>query len=204
MIIIARNSEQNEKQRETRKAQILTEALYLFAQKGLYETKIKDIAQAIGMAQGLIYHYYASKEEIYTELIREALDKMNEAAYSLQQMALPPHKKISLAISQLLNTMKQSQRFNQTCLLISQASNSAALPESTKKILQEKRHISYEVIADIMEQGQDEGYIIDADPDELSLLFWTTINGLAIYQATHPGEPKLPSDQLLIRIFIKE
>jgi len=66
--------------REERRTQILEHALILFATKGLAATKISDIAEASGIAQGLLYHYFPSKEAIYVELIRKAFDGMSEAA----------------------------------------------------------------------------------------------------------------------------
>ena len=67
---MARNAEHNQKMRDERREKILYHALRLFAAKGLYATKITDIAAECRMSQGLLYHYFRSKEEIFTELIR--------------------------------------------------------------------------------------------------------------------------------------
>ena len=40
-------------------------ALKLFAQRGLAATNISNVAAAAGISTGLMYHYYASKEELY-------------------------------------------------------------------------------------------------------------------------------------------
>lgn len=151
---MARNMEQNEKIREERKKQIQSAALRLFATKGLFATKIKDIAEAVGIAQGLIYHYYKSKEDIYVELIKDALNKMNEAVFSLKKMPQPPHVKIRTALEELLHVIENSEDFIQTCRLIAQASNSTAIPESAKKLIEEMRDIPYQEIARIMGDGQ--------------------------------------------------
>ena len=201
---LARNQEQNEKMREERKEQILVEALHQFATKGLFATKIKDIAEAVGMAQGLIYHYYKSKDEIYVELIKNALDKMNTAVFMLQEMPLPPHEKIRMAIEKLLQTIESNDDFTQTCRLISQATNSTAIPENAKKLIEEKRDIPYQEIAKIMADGQKEGTIINADPNELAVIFWTSINGLAIYKATRQDSIAMPDARILINLFLKE
>lgn len=199
---MARNDQQNEKMREERKEQIRAEALRQFATKGLFATKIKDIAEGIGMAQGLVYHYYKSKEDIYVELIKNALDKMNSAVLALQDMPLPPHEKIKMAIVELLKTIETSDDFTQTCRLIAQAANSTAIPESAKKIIEERRDIPYQVMAKIMADGQKEGTVIKGDPWELALLFWTSINGLAIYRATRADRVKMPDARLLIKMFL--
>ncbi len=49
--------------RETR-AKLIETALHLFAEKGVGGTSIKDIAREAGVAQGLLYHYFASKDDL--------------------------------------------------------------------------------------------------------------------------------------------
>ncbi len=51
-------------QGETRRSHILEAALHLFSQKGFENTSIKDLAEEAGIAPGLIYHYFESKQQI--------------------------------------------------------------------------------------------------------------------------------------------
>lgn len=190
--------------REARINQIRSEALRQFSRKGLFATKIQDIASGVNMSQGLIYHYYKSKEEIFVELINDALDKMNEAVFYLKGLSIPPHEKIRFAIEQLIHTISDSKEFSQTCRLITQATNSDAIPEEAKKIIEEKRDIPYFEISKIMEEGQKEGTIIMDDPRELSVAFWTAINGIALLKSTHHKEITIPSYNILLRMFIKK
>jgi TetR/AcrR family transcriptional regulator len=201
---MARNQIQNEKMREERKEQILSGALRLFATKGLFATKIKDIAEEVGMAQGLVYHYFKSKDEIYVELIKNAMEKLNMAVQMLEEMPQPPHEKIKKAVEQLLQTIESSDDFSQTCRLIAHATNSTAIPEDARKLIDENRDIPYQKISRIMADGQKEGTIIDADPYDLAVVFWTSINGLAIYKATRQGSVKMPDASIIINMFIKE
>ena len=53
-----------ERQAEERRAQLVDTALRLFAEKGFERTTIKDLAEAAGVAQGLFYHYFESKEAL--------------------------------------------------------------------------------------------------------------------------------------------
>ena len=202
--IMARSSEQNEKIREERKEQILSGALDLFANKGLFATKIKDIAEKVGIAQGLVYHYFKSKDDIYVELISNALDKTNEAVFSLQKMAVPPDEKIKVAIKELYWTIESSSDYTQTSRLIAHATNTTAIPEEAKRIIEEKRDLPYQEISKIMAEGQKEGAIIDGDPEELSILFWTSISGLAIYKATRQDKILMPDPEILTGMFLKK
>ena len=59
-----RQPTKRERQAEERRNQLVDAALRLFAEKGFEKTTIKDLSEAVGVAQGLIYHYYGSKEEL--------------------------------------------------------------------------------------------------------------------------------------------
>ena len=57
-------------QKEEKRNAILITALNLFVTRGYYETKITDIAEAVPMSTGLLFHYFESKESLLTELVK--------------------------------------------------------------------------------------------------------------------------------------
>lgn len=56
-------------QAEERREQLIATALRVFAEKGWDATSIPDLAQAAGIAQGLMYHYFRNKEELLRAVI---------------------------------------------------------------------------------------------------------------------------------------
>jgi AcrR family transcriptional regulator len=64
-------SSRREAQAQERRAQLLETALALFAEKGLDATTMRDLAEAAGVAQGLVYHYFRSKEELFYAVIEQ-------------------------------------------------------------------------------------------------------------------------------------
>jgi AcrR family transcriptional regulator len=58
-------------QAEERRLQIMETALKVFADKGFKGASIKDIAEAAGISQGLMYHYFKSKENLLAETIKQ-------------------------------------------------------------------------------------------------------------------------------------
>ncbi|MEL7565633.1 MAG: hypothetical protein AAGU27_12195 [Dehalobacterium sp.] len=96
---------------------------------------------------------------------------MNSAIFMLKELPLPPHEKIKKAIEKLLQTIETNEDFTETCRLLAQAINSTAIPESTKKLIEEKRDIPYQEIAKIIKEGQEEGTIIRANPKEMAVIF---------------------------------
>ena len=199
---MARNPQQNEQAREARIEQIRGEALCQFASKGLAATRIEDIAKGVGMSQGLLYHYYASKESIYVDLISDALDKTVEASIALKEANMSGQEKISVALRELLSTIESSERFNQTCCLIALMGDKVPLGKE-KTLIDEKRNVPYQIVADIMRQGQNEGSVTGGDPDALALLFWSAVNGLAIYRISHAYAGPMPDYRLLEAMFLK-
>lgn len=59
---------------EERKQEILDTAMEIFSEKGYDKTSISDIAQKMGVAQGLCYRYFKSKEEIFDSAVEHYAD----------------------------------------------------------------------------------------------------------------------------------
>lgn len=66
------------KEPEVRKQEIIDTALKLFGEKGYEKTSITDIAKAVGVAQGLCYRYFPSKEALFDSAIEQYADILAE------------------------------------------------------------------------------------------------------------------------------
>lgn len=201
---MSRNIEQNQRVRDARREKILSHARRLFAIKGLAATKITDIAAAAQMSQGLLYHYFHSKEEIFVEIIRDSFEKMNTAACALEELSLPAGEKIRLALTQLLRNIEESEDFANTIMMIAQAGISDSTPLAAQSVIREESATPYLVVARIMRAGQQEGSIRSFDADELSLLFWTCIKGLALHKAVNSAMFTAPDVRILTNMFLAE
>jgi len=199
-----RNKEANQKVKDERRDQILSSALLLFATKGLSATKISDIAVKTGMSQGLIYHYYKSKEEIFTWLIGSAMEKMNEAALNLENLQVSAKEKIIIAINGLLKGFDENENTANYYFLITQTALSEAYPEEVREIIRTQNDVKYEVIIRILKQGQMEGTIKNHDAQEMATLFFSSINGLALNKAIYGDRFKMPDQNILLSMFLKE
>lgn len=60
-------------------SQRLTPAAELFAERGLDQTKIEDVAEATGIPKATLYYYFAGKEDILAFLLRDALVAVADA-----------------------------------------------------------------------------------------------------------------------------
>lgn len=68
-----------ERQRKISKRDAIIEAaIGLFSQKGYHNTRMEEIAQAAGAGKGTIYEYFASKTELFSEILLTGWRKIQE------------------------------------------------------------------------------------------------------------------------------
>jgi AcrR family transcriptional regulator len=201
---MSRNKELNEKIKEVRRETILTAALELFAFKGLAATRISDISSRAGISQGLIYHYYQSKEEIFTALILTAMEKMNEAALILEKLPVSAKDKLIHAVEELLKGFKTHVNTASYYFLITQTILSESFPVEAKEIIRTRTDVKKKVISRILKQGQAEGTVKNHDVQEMTNAFFSSINGLALHKAIYGPDFRFPDKDILLGMFLKE
>jgi AcrR family transcriptional regulator len=54
-----------------RRSELLEAAVRVFARKGFHQSRVGDIAEEAGVAHGLLYHYFRSKDEVLETIFRE-------------------------------------------------------------------------------------------------------------------------------------
>ena len=63
-------------QKEARKIQIIQATLDLFVERGYYGTKTSQISRRAGISEGLLFHYFPTKEILLEELVKIGLEGM--------------------------------------------------------------------------------------------------------------------------------
>lgn len=66
------------KEPETRKSEIIDAAAELFLTQGFDETSVSDIVAKVGVAQGLFYYYFKSKNEILDQVVNRFAEHLME------------------------------------------------------------------------------------------------------------------------------
>jgi TetR/AcrR family transcriptional regulator len=170
-------------QKEIRRKQILATALDLFIQKGFAGTKISDIADAVGISVGLLFHYFDSKEQLYEELVQRGLANSQSMMNTDHGEPLVFFENIGkLILDRASNDPFTARMF----VLMGQAANNDFLPQKTRDHL--KRH-NFSQWAKIIRAGQLDGTIRAGDPVALSMAFWAAIQGICQIMALDPDLP---------------
>jgi AcrR family transcriptional regulator len=173
-----------EDQKEKRRQEILYAGLSLFIQKGYSGTTIKDIASAVGMSAGLMFHYFASKEELYLALVTLGVEGPMS---SVQPTELEPLAFFEMTAERILDSIRTEPFVAKMFVLMHQAYYSSDIPASVKERL--KGFDIYTPTAKIIQAGQAVGTIRNGDPIALSIAFWSAIQGVADTLAMHATLP---------------
>jgi AcrR family transcriptional regulator len=70
---------------EDKRRLILDAAVRVFARKGYHTCRVGDIAEEAGVAHGLLYHYFRSKEELLETIFRETWRDVLDAVRSVEE-----------------------------------------------------------------------------------------------------------------------
>ena len=170
-----------EEQKQQRRQQILTKALELFVKKGYSETKIGDIAKASNMSVGLMFHYFESKEQLYTELVKIGVEGTNVP----QTMEFrDPLDYFRGFLDELFRYALAEPWVLYMFVLMSQARRSDGVPEHIKALANRTDQIGQS--ARIIEAGQKQGIFREGDSMALAFTFWSSVQGVMEQLAVSP------------------
>ena len=154
---VRRRGKRLENKENTRRA-ILRAALQLFAEKGFYRTTTKTISRKAGIAEGTLFNYFETKDDLALYFFEESLTDMMhwfEHDRRMQRAALP--EKLFGIIEHLLDGLAPYEEFIGAVYLRSLAPASKLSPFSLQS---QERHLRYlRFIRDILAQAEEAGEI---------------------------------------------
>ena len=146
-----------ENKENTRRA-ILRAALKLFAEKGFYRTKTKAISRRAGIAEGTLFNYFPTKEDLALYFFEQELDAvMDGYRRNAQIQRAPLPEKLFAVIHQSLDRLAPYEEFIGAAVLRGLAPDSKLSPWNLRS---QERHLRYlRFIRDILAEGERTGEI---------------------------------------------
>ncbi|MCW3012999.1 MAG: TetR/AcrR family transcriptional regulator [Solirubrobacterales bacterium] len=90
-----------------RRRQILDAAVRVFARQGFHTCRVSDIADEAGVAYGLVYHYFRSKDEVLDTIFLERWDVMVEVIEEVDRRAeLTAREKLTAITSFIVDSYR--------------------------------------------------------------------------------------------------
>ena len=81
-------------QREKRRV-ILRAAITVFARAGYHSSRVADVAKEAGVAYGLVYHYFGSKEDLLETIFRRTWTRMLQAVEAVESEGAPAREQLA-------------------------------------------------------------------------------------------------------------
>jgi AcrR family transcriptional regulator len=184
-----------ERRPEERPNELLDAALRIFAERGYGNTRLEDIAAAVGVTKGTIYHYFETKED----LLRQAIEHNHERVFlPLEQGIRDRHGPVSATIRLFLRrafggNMDQTRQSVLTLLVQGVARE---VPHVYQRWLEAGPARAWQLLAELIEEGKASGeFRQDVDSDVAARV---TISGLILqlaWQQFGKGAPSVAIDR---------
>jgi TetR/AcrR family transcriptional regulator, fatty acid metabolism regulator protein len=131
---------------------ILDAAIRVFARKGYHASRVGDIAAEAGVAHGLLYHYFDSKEELLESIFRETWTDLLVALEQVEREVRPAGEQLRQVAAILLRSWRRDPDLVR--VLVREVARSPQLGGRVDEI--EK---AFAVIERIIDRGQQAGEV---------------------------------------------
>ena len=157
-----------------RRRQILDAAIRVFARQGFHSCRVSDIADEAGVAYGLVYHYFDSKDEVLNELFHERWSLMLAAIDEVDAKEIPAREKLDAVAGFIIESYRHDPELMKVIIVeVTRAANSFG-----RTHLAEIRR-AYDSIAKIVADGQEAGeFRRDVDAGFASMWIYGAIEQL--------------------------
>lgn len=157
---------------EEKRRIILDAAVRVFAHKGFHTSRVSDIAEEAGVAHGLLYHYFSSKDEVLETIFRENWAILVERIHAVEESGEPAREQLRHVAAILLRTWRHEP--DVVRVLVREIVRS---PEVGQRIDELEKPI--DAIQRIVERGQQTGeFRADLDPRLAGIVFYGGIDEL--------------------------
>jgi TetR/AcrR family fatty acid metabolism transcriptional regulator len=144
---------------------ILDAAVRVFARQGFHTCRVSDIADEAGVAYGLVYHYFQSKDEVLDTLFLERWNVMLEAIRETDSQQIPARQKLHAIASFIIESYRHDPELMKVIIVeVTRAANSFGAVHLAK--IAE----AYGQISGIVEQAQKTGEFRDSVSAEFAAM----------------------------------
>lgn len=185
-------------QREEQRRRILSIALSEFLQHGFHGTSTRSITRRAEVSSGLLFHYFASKEAVYEELVRIGCSHL---AFDAEAAAADPLGFLRSSVVDTLEMLRAHPETAQFFLFIDQAQRAPGITPGADALL--AAHQIIDLTAPVFAAGQRAGVVRDGDPLALSLAFWSVLQGIAQELLVRPDLP-LPEPEWILAMVLPD
>jgi TetR/AcrR family fatty acid metabolism transcriptional regulator len=149
-----------------RRRQLLEAAVKVFAKKGFHAARVGDIAEEAGVAYGLVYHYFDSKEELLETIFRTTWTEMLARVREVESAGVPASEAVRQVTALLLRTWRRDPDLVR--VLVREVTRNQHVQREIEEIT-----AAMETLEGIVRRGQETGeFRPDLDPRLAAVVFY--------------------------------
>ena len=186
-------------QKEARKWQIIRATLDLFVERGYYGTKTSQISKRADISEGLLFHYFPTKEILLEELINIGLEGMRMTMQIEAENGLDFFRQFT---KMLFGQTKNNPFIAKMFVFMGHVVLAEEIPERLRKLAASVDTITYS--QGRVEEGQRDGTIRKGDAMVLSNMYWCAVHGIMEQYALHPEIPLPEADWIVAMLKSEE
>ena len=150
---------------------ILDAAVRVFARQGFHTCRVADIADEAGVAYGLVYHYFQSKDEVLDTLFLERWELLLAAIGEIDERDIPAREKLHAIASFIVDSYRHDPELMKVIIVeVTRAANTFGQTHLTEI------RKAYQRLADIVEAAQADGsFRPGVSPEFAAMAFYGAI-----------------------------
>ncbi|MCU1427582.1 MAG: putative transcriptional regulator, TetR family [Actinomycetia bacterium] len=166
---------------EQRRNEILEAARAVVLERGLANTRVADVADALNVSTGLIHYHFASKDELFAETLRHAAaTDIHRLEKSVASSADPVER-----LDRVLREYLPSPRGDQTWQLWIDTWSAGLRNSVLRDISEELDEAWVRVLQGVIEAGVDAGAFTCPDPRASAWRLSSLLDGLGLQVVVH-------------------
>ncbi len=151
---------------EEKRRRILEAAVHVFARKGFHASRVGDIAEEAGVAHGLLYHYFDSKDELLERIFHDTWTELLAAMRDVEDSDAPAREQLRGVAAILLRSWRRDPDLVR--VLVREVARSPHLQERLAEVGD-----VFAAIQRMIERGQAHGdFRADLDARLASFVFY--------------------------------
>ncbi len=171
-------------QKEARRIQIIQATLDLFVERGYYGTKTSQISKKAGISEGLLFHYFPTKEILLEELVNIGLEGMRMPMQIQAENGLDFFYQFT---KMLFLQVEKNTFIAKMFVFMAVVAQAEDIPGKLRKLAASVDTIAF--CQNWVEAGQKDGSIRKGDVMALSNMYWCAVHGIMSQYVLRPEIP---------------
>ncbi len=171
-------SERKEREKESRRQEILKAAQRVFFRNGFEKTAMEMVAEECQLAKGTLYRYFKSKEELYVSLVQDGIEILDKMIVRELQKPLSAEEKLLAAVKAHFDFTQLYHEHFMVFKMIDVGALSGKVDQEKLDAIQHARATAFErmknVVAEAIKRGE---FKTKHRPQEIVMMLWASSFG---------------------------